>query len=568
MVTKGDSSSMSDTPGSEDILHFEPVLKGSDALKARSRGKAFSAYQLSLVVFDMAVCLTAFWIAARVTGLVWLIGGQPAEIASVMLLSLVLVVFFPTYHLYSYHHIFLFKQHLLNLFKSFCWSVLTLVMLFTLYSYPELFRGPAALLLVLFTAILLLALSTFYWRYLVNFLKAVGISFIFAGIMVLLIPDKAPDVMQDWSTVLIGVFLAAGMFLVGRFFLVQVAFNKWMRRHFRRQVLVVGTDEEAKGITGHVVRLNAPFWIAGFAGSQEVDESQMPARKRRLGELRDVPEIVAKEKIDEIIVTDESMDKAVLVSLLDYCTSEGITVWFPPKLLPIIDMKLYIDIFCGLPMIRLCSQKNSGFFNKVKHSLDALITLPATVMLLPLFLVAGLAIKLNSKGPVFYKANAIGKNGNAFTMFKFRSMKVDNGYDIHKEYVTRLITGEIRPETEGDRPLKVSDDPRITSVGKFLRKTSLDELPQILNVLKGEMSLVGPRPCLPYEFEIYKDWHKKRLSIRPGITGLWQVAGRSAVAFEDMVLLDLYYIYNRNISMDLNIIYETVFAVLGKRGAY
>jgi exopolysaccharide biosynthesis polyprenyl glycosylphosphotransferase len=568
MVTTGDFSRLDGTPSSEDILHFNPVLKGSDAVRAKAPGKALSAYQLSLVVFDIIVCLIAFGIAARMTGLVWLIEGRPAEIASLLLLSLVLLVFFPTYHLYSYHHIFLSKEHLVNLFKSFCWSILTLVLIFTLYSYPGLFRGVPALLLIFFVAILLLVLSTFYWRYLVNFLKAIGVSFIFAGIMALLLPNEAPDVLQDWNAVLIGVFLAAGMFLIGRFSLVQVVFNKWMRRYFRRQVLVIGTDEEAKRITSHVVRLNAPFWVAGFAGSQEVDELKMPAGKRRLGELRDIPEIVSKEKIDEVVVTDESMDKAVLVSLLDYCTSEGLTVWFPPKVLPVIQMKLYLDIFCGLPMIRLCSQKNSRFFNKVKHSLDAMITLPAAVMLLPLFLVVGLAIKLNSKGSVFYRANAIGKNGKPFTMYKFRSMKVNNGCDIHKDYVTRLITGEIRPETEGNRPLKVCDDPRITLVGRLLRKTSLDELPQILNVLKGEMSLVGPRPCLPYEFEIYKDWHKKRLSIRPGITGLWQVAGRSEVAFEDMVLLDLYYIYNRNISIDMNIIYETIFAILGRRGAY
>jgi lipopolysaccharide/colanic/teichoic acid biosynthesis glycosyltransferase len=101
-----------------------------------------------------------------------------------------------------------------------------------------------------------------------------------------------------------------------------------------------------------------------------------------------------------------------------------------------------------------------------------------------------------------------------------------------------------------------------------LRKSSLDELPQLINVLKGDMSLVGPRPCLPYEYEIYQDWHKKRLEIRPGITGLWQIVGRSEVAFEDMVLLDLYYLYNRSLSMDMNIAYETVFAVLGRKGAY
>jgi len=565
---RGDCDDMDETPSSEEILHFTPVLKENDAARARPRGSVVSAYQLSLLAFDIIACFIAFWVAAKVTGLVWLIEGRPAEIASLLLLSLVLVAFFPAYHLYSYHHIFLFKRHGVNLFKSLCWSALTLVMIFTLYTYPGLFRGVPALLLMIPVAILLLVLSTLYWRYLINFLKAVGVSFIFAGVMAFLIPHDKPDVLQDWSTVLLGVFLGAGLFLLGRFFLVQVVFNKWMRRYLRRQALVIGTDEEAKEITSHVIRLNAPFWVFGFVGPPRTEDAELPARKGRLGDLKELPRIARKEKIDEIIVTDESIDKAVLVSLLDYCTSEGITAWFPPKLLPIIEMKLYPDTFCGLPMIRLCSQKNSWFFTKIKHGLDALITLPATILLLPLFLVIALAIKMNSKGPVFYRANAIGKNGRPFTMYKFRSMRVDNHCDIHKEYVTRLIRGEIRPETEGDRPLKVCDDPRITSVGRLLRKSSLDELPQLLNVLKGDMSLVGPRPCVPYEFEIYKDWHKKRLSIRPGITGLWQVAGRSAVAFEDMVLLDLYYVYNRSMSLDLNVIYETIFAVLGKRGAY
>jgi lipopolysaccharide/colanic/teichoic acid biosynthesis glycosyltransferase len=131
-----------------------------------------------------------------------------------------------------------------------------------------------------------------------------------------------------------------------------------------------------------------------------------------------------------------------------------------------------------------------------------------------------------------------------------------------------MIKGEISYEGKKDKVFKITDDPRITPIGKLLRKFSIDELPQIINVLKGDMSLVGPRPCLPYEYKVYKDWHKKRMSVRPGITGLWQVAGRSAVTFEDMVLLDLYYIYNRRILLDMNIIFETVFTVLGKQGAY
>jgi lipopolysaccharide/colanic/teichoic acid biosynthesis glycosyltransferase len=139
--------------------------------------------------------------------------------------------------------------------------------------------------------------------------------------------------------------------------------------------------------------------------------------------------------------------------------------------------------------------------------------------------------------------------------------------EIHKEFVTRLIKGEFA-QIGPDKTLKITNDPRVTTVGRILRKTSLDELPQLINVLKGEMSLVGPRPCLPYEYEIYKDWHKKRTAVRPGITGLWQVLGRSEVSFEDMILLDLYYIYNRSLDLDLGILFETIFVVLKKKGAH
>jgi exopolysaccharide biosynthesis polyprenyl glycosylphosphotransferase len=559
---------MAEAKNGEKTLRFTPVLKGSDALRAAAPRKTISAYQLTLAVSDLLLSLLAFWGAARITGLVWLIEGLPAQYFCLFAAGVVLISFFPTYHLYSYRYIFLPKVHLIYLFKAICWSILTLGMIFVLFTYPQLFRGMEALVSTSVAAILLLLLSTFYWRYLINVLKGIGLSFLLVGIMAFVSHEEQPEILQDRATAVTGVLLGVGLFGANRLFLVHIVFTRWLRRYFRRQALVIGTNEEATRITNHVVRLNAPFWIAGVVGARALDYSEKPARKERLGEIRDLPGIVAKEKIDDIIVTDENFDKPVLISLLDFSTSEGVTVWFPPKLLPIIAMKLIPDNFCGLPMIRLCSQKNSWLFSKVKYALDALITLPAAALLLPLLAVIALAIKLDSKGPVFYRANAIGKNGEPFTMFKFRSMRVDGGADIHKDYVTRLIKGEIRPETEGGRPLKVTEDPRITKVGHLLRKTSLDELPQILNVLKGEMSLVGPRPCLPYEYEIYQDWHKKRLSVRPGITGLWQVAGRSEVAFEDMVLLDLYYVYNRNISLDMNVIYETIFAVLAKKGAH
>ncbi len=153
-------------------------------------------------------------------------------------------------------------------------------------------------------------------------------------------------------------------------------------------------------------------------------------------------------------------------------------------------------------------------------------------------------------------------------MYKFRSMKAASENKIHKDYISKLINGKINKEEDGETVLKITNDPRITRVGRLLRKFSLDELPQLLNVLQGSMSLVGPRPCLPYEYEMYQNWYKKRTSVRPGITGLWQITGRSEVFFEDMILLDFYYIYNRSLTLDFNILFETIFVVLGRKGAH
>jgi lipopolysaccharide/colanic/teichoic acid biosynthesis glycosyltransferase len=183
-------------------------------------------------------------------------------------------------------------------------------------------------------------------------------------------------------------------------------------------------------------------------------------------------------------------------------------------------------------------------------------------------MIIALAIKLTSEGPVFFKPYMIGRDSKVFKMYKFRTMIKDSDSRIHEDYVTKLIRGEIGQKGIDGQTLKITDDPRITPVGRFLRKFSLDELPQMINVLKGEMSLIGPRPCTTYEFKSYQGWHKKRVSVRPGITGIWQVSGRSEVAFEDMILLDLYYIYNRSVLIDLQILYETVFAVLKQKGAY
>ena len=567
MQLKG-TQHMARSHSGEKLLEFTGFLKGSDGLTDKIVKARFPSYQVGLFVHDLITVMVAFGLSLWIGGVGFFISENSIHPVSFIITVLLVIAFFPTYHLYSYHFIFSSKNHLLNILKAFCWSLFTLGIIVFLYTYPYLLEGSYVALLLFSAALGLLLLSRYLWDHTLYLLKSVGMGFLAVGIMGYIMPEGKPFFIEQWAVILIGFALAVGFMLVSRSLLVHVVFNDWMRHYFRKQVAIVGSDKEAQSITCRIIDHNAPFWVAGFVGPKEDKKIEASVSKTRLGELKKLPLLVKQKNIDEIIVTDEHIDKQTLISLLDYCTSEGITVWFSPKLMPIIDLKLYIDIFCGIKMIRLSSQKNSYIFDKIKHGLDALIVLPVLALLLPLFLIVSIAIKINSRGPVFYRAIAIGKNGRPFNMYKFRSMQKDTGNEIHKEYVTKLINGKLSEGSGKSGVFKMTKDQRITSVGKFLRKLSLDEIPQLINVLKGDMSLVGPRPCLPYEYEAYKDWHKKRLSIRPGITGVWQVTGRSSVSFENMVLLDLYYIYNRNIMMDINILYETAFAVLGKRGAY
>src|SRR5438270_3763518 len=189
-------------------------------------------------------------------------------------------------------------------------------------------------------------------------------------------------------------------------------------------------------------------------------------------------------------------------------------------------------------------------------------------LLAPLLALIALVIKVNSKGPVVFRQVRIGQQGKAFSFLKFRSMYVDSNTAIHQEYVTKFISRE-HSAGEPESVYKITNDPRVTSVGRFLRKTSLDELPQLWNVLYGDMSLVGPRPPLPYEFECYALWHRRRIiEVKPGITGLWQIAGRSRTSFNEMVRLDLRYVQQWSNWLDLKILLQTPRAVFTGEGAY
>jgi len=207
----------------------------------------------------------------------------------------------------------------------------------------------------------------------------------------------------------------------------------------------------------------------------------------------------------------------------------------------------------------------------LKRLMDIAGSIVGLILCLPVFVVVGLAIKLTSKGPVFFQQVRLGQYGRKFRFLKFRSMYVNSDHKIHEEYVKGFIRGASGTEQSAgnqQKLYKLTADPRITPLGRFLRNSSLDELPQFLNVLRGDMSLVGPRPPLMYEFERYDVWHRQRLlSVRPGITGLWQVGGRSRVKFDEMVRLDIRYARSWSLWLDIKILFQTPRAVLSKNGA-
>ncbi len=231
---------------------------------------------------------------------------------------------------------------------------------------------------------------------------------------------------------------------------------------------------------------------------------------------------------------------------------------------PVADSRFYPDLAKGTP------KKRSS--QVVKRVIDILASAFLLLILSPLLAAIAIAIKLTSKGPVIFRQERLGQFGSRFWFLKFRTMYMNNDPKIHQEYVQRFIAGQAdRGNKESGQPAvyKIKNDSRVTTVGRLLRKTSLDELPQFWNVLTGEMSLVGPRPPLPYEFEIYDIWHRRRvLEVKPGVTGLWQVSGRSRTCFDDMVRLDLRYSQSWSIWLDVKILLATPGAVLSGDGAY
>src|SRR5215213_7378062 len=236
----------------------------------------------------------------------------------------------------------------------------------------------------------------------------------------------------------------------------------------------------------------------------------------------------------------------------------GVEFRIAPSLFNCLPRKTEIDQIGVLPMIRLFREPLSSGARILKRTFDLIVAALAIVLL----------IKLDSRGPVFYTQERVGMDGRLFLLYKFRTMQAGADPQLHREYQKAFIAGRAEANVGNDNKptYKLLTDPRITRVGKLLRRTSLDEVPQLLNVLSGDMSVVGPRPPIPYEVEAYELWHRKRLDMKPGLTGLWQVSGRNRLPFEEMVRLDLFYIENWSLLLDLKIILRTGLVMIGREG--
>jgi exopolysaccharide biosynthesis polyprenyl glycosylphosphotransferase len=278
-----------------------------------------------------------------------------------------------------------------------------------------------------------------------------------------------------------------------------------------------------------------------------------------LGGVGDLPRIFAEREVDELIVAETEFDDRALLDIVDLAHRRGVRVRAAPSTAELLTQRAEYVPGQGVPLFELRPPAFVGTDWVLKRSFDLLVSFLVFVVGLPIWVAIAIAIKLESRGPVLYRDRRVGLNEREFEMIKFRTMR--RGAEEQQ--------GRLEAENEAKGALfKLRDDPRVTRVGAFLRRFSLDEVPQVLNVLRGEMSLVGPRPLPIRDYKLLEPWHRKRYLVLPGMTGLWQIAGRSDLSFDDLVRLDFYYLENWSIWLDISILLRTIPAVLAGRGAY
>lgn len=323
----------------------------------------------------------------------------------------------------------------------------------------------------------------------------------------------------------------------------------------RRRAIVVGEGEHLV----HLLRTlgsgrgGIDYQFLGVVSAEDI--GNLP----RLGAVGDLRAVLDEHSADELIVTDSDYDDRELLQIVEHAHRSGVKVRIAPKTTELLVQRGEYIPGQGAPLFELRPPVFAGADWFVKRTFDLVVSAATVVIGLPLWLAIAAAIKLTSRGPVFYRDPRMGLNEQTFGMFKFRTMVA--GAAAQQD--------ELERENEAEGALfKIRDDPRITGVGRLLRRFSMDEAPNVLNVLRGEMSLVGPRPLPLRDHALLEDWHRRRSAVLPGMTGLWQISGRSDLSFDDLVRLDFYYLENWSIGLDISILAKTLPAVIASRGAY
>jgi exopolysaccharide biosynthesis polyprenyl glycosylphosphotransferase len=327
-----------------------------------------------------------------------------------------------------------------------------------------------------------------------------------------------------------------------------------------RRVLIVGAGENGRAILrAFVAEPQLGFQVVGFLDDNPQVGHTDIGRFRALGTLLQLEGVLKSYQIDDVVIALPWRVQPKIKSIVQRCEYAGIRPWVIPDTLQLNLSRIEVNEIGGVPLLGI----KESVFTRVslfgKRVLDLLLITLSSVIWLPLFLMIYVLIWLRDGQPVIFKQTRIGLKGKPFKVWKFRTM-VPNA---------EALQAQLMHKNEASGPLfKMKDDPRLTTLGKFLRKWSLDELPQAINILKGDMSIVGPRPGLPQEVAQYEPWQRQRLQAMPGLTGLWQVSGRSDLSFEEMCLLDIYYVENWSTALDLSVMVRTPFEVIRRKGAY
>ena len=334
---------------------------------------------------------------------------------------------------------------------------------------------------------------------------------------------------------------------------------------WKHQVLIVGCGEVGKTLIREFLVSATEFRVVGFLDDDETLQHTFYLSVPCMGRVQDLEVVLDRSDVDEVVIAFPSAPKELYTKIMSICTERDIMFKFVPKMFKVMLQDISMDILGDVPLIGLKGNNLTGFNYIIKRVFDTAVSLLLLVALFPLMLLTTLLIKIVSPGPAFFTQERIGYKKEPFKFIKFRSMQQNSDNEIHQKYVKDWIaSGKDSALKDGGTTVhKLTNDPRIIPfVGSLIRKSSIDELPQLFNVLKGDMSLVGPRPCLRYEMESYKPWHKARFDALPGITGLWQVSGRNKLTFNEMVRLDINYLQNWTFSKDLLIILKTPYIVL------